>query len=116
MIDVLDRACAVVGHPKSIRVDQDSESVSRGLDLWAYAKGVAVDFSRPGKPTDKAFMEAFNSRFRAECLNGHWRLSLADAEDKLEPWYRYNNGVRPHGATGSETAQQGFGGQPDDQI
>ena len=50
------------------RVDQGTEFLSRDLDLWAYAKGVILDFSRPGKPTDNAFIEAFNGRFRAECL------------------------------------------------
>jgi transposase InsO family protein len=38
---------------------------------WAYQRGVTLDFSRPGKPTDNAFIEAFNGRFRAECLNAH---------------------------------------------
>ena len=52
----------------TIRVDQGTEFVSRDLDLWAYANGVTLDFSRPGKPTDNAFIEAFNGRFRAECL------------------------------------------------
>jgi transposase InsO family protein len=47
-----------------------------------------LDFSRPGKPTDNAFIEAFNGRLRAECLNTHWFLSLADAREKLECWRR----------------------------
>jgi putative transposase len=74
--------------------------VSRDLDLWAYTKGVTLDFSRPGKPTDNAYIEAFNGRFRAECLNAHWFLTLADAAEKLEDWRRYYNEVRPHGAIG----------------
>lgn len=40
-------------------------------DLWAYQRGVILDFSRPGKPTDNAFIEAFNSKLRNECLNEH---------------------------------------------
>jgi hypothetical protein len=56
VIDAPDRACAEVGYPRAIRVDQGSEFVSRELDLWAYAKGVTLDFSRPGKPTDNALM------------------------------------------------------------
>ena len=47
------------GFPKSIRVDQGSEVVSRGLDLWAYANGIKLDFSRPGKRTDNALGKAF---------------------------------------------------------
>ena len=91
-----------VGYPKTIRVDQGTEFVSRDLDLWAYAKGVTLDFSRPGKPTDNAFIEAFNGRFRAECLNAHWFLTLADARRKLEDWRRYYNEDRPHGAIGNK--------------
>ena len=53
--------------PATIRVDQGTEFVSRDLDLWAYQRGVTLDFSRPGKPTDNAYIEAFNGRFRAEC-------------------------------------------------
>jgi putative transposase len=82
LVQVLERTCSEIGYPKMVRVDQGSEFVSRGLDLWAYTKGVTLDFSRPGKPTDNAYIEAFNGRFRAECLNQHWFLSLADARKK----------------------------------
>jgi len=92
--------CPRIGYPKTIRVDQGSEFISRDLDLWAYAKGVTLDFSRPGKPTDNAYIEAFNGRLRAECLNAHWFLTLADAAEKLEAWRRYYNEERPHGAIG----------------
>ena len=61
---------------------------------------VTLDFSRPGKPTDNAFIEAFNGRFRIECLNAHWFPSLADAQEKLEDWRKYYNEQRPHGAIG----------------
>jgi putative transposase len=56
--------------------------------LWAYQRGVTLDFFRPGKPTDNTFIEAFNGRFRAECLNAHWFLTLNDARTKLEDWRR----------------------------
>ena len=88
VVQTLERVCRQVGYPKTIRVDQGTEFVSRDLDLWAYAKGVILDFSRPGKPTDNAFIEAFNGRFRAECLNQHWFLTLADAREKMEDWRR----------------------------
>jgi putative transposase len=68
---VLDRFCGEVGYPASIRVDQGIEFVSRDLDLWAYMKGVTLDFSLPGTPTDNAFIESFNGKFWAECLNQH---------------------------------------------
>ena len=98
----LERTCAEIGYPKTIRVDQGSEFISRDVDLWAYANQVTLDFSRPGKPTDNAFIEAFNGRFRAECLNAHWFLTLADAREKVEAWRNYYNEVRPHGAIGNK--------------
>jgi putative transposase len=91
VVQTLERVCGMIGYPEVIRVDQSSEFISRDLDLWAYAHGVTLDFSRPGKPTDNAFIEAFNGRFRAECLNAHWFLALADAQEKLETWRKYYN-------------------------
>ena len=103
VVEVLERLGRQVGFPTTIRVDQGPEFVSRDLDLWAYQRGVTLDFSRPGKPTDNAFIEAFNSRFRAECLDAHWFMSLADAQKKLEDWRKYYNEERPHGAIGQQT-------------
>src|SRR4028119_1063893 len=95
------------------------EFASRLLDQWAHLNGVESDFSRPGRPTDNAHIEAFtarppprgaaaargpphieafNARLRAECLNASWFLSLADARDRLEAWRREYNEERPHGA------------------
>ena len=88
--------------PEDHRGEQGTEFVSRDLDLWAYSKGVTLDFSRPGKPTDDAFIEAFNGRLWAECLNAHLFLTLADAQEKLEAWRRYFNEGRPHGAIGNK--------------
>ena len=83
VVATLDRVCSQIGYSKTIRVDQGSEFISRDMDLWAYRNGVILDFSGPGKPTDNAFIEAFNGQFRAVCLNAHWFLSLADAAKKL---------------------------------
>ena len=102
VVQILERVCAKVGYPATIRVDQGSEFVSRDLDLWAYSRGVTLDFSRPGKPTDNAFIEAFNGRFRVECLNQHWFMSLEDARQKMEAWRRYYNEERPHSAIGQK--------------
>ena len=77
-----------------------SEFISKDMELCAYANDVTLDFSRPGKPTGNAFIEAFNGRLRAECLNSHWFMSLADAREKLEDWRRDYNEVRPHSAIG----------------
>lgn len=100
VVRTLDETCKHTGYPKAIRVDQGSEFVSRDLDLWAYEHDVTLDFSRPGKPTDNAFIESFNGKFRAECLNAHWFLTLA--REKLEAWRSDYNELRPHSAIGDE--------------
>ena len=89
--------------PKTIRVDNGPEFISKVLDQWAYLNGVALDFSRPGKPTDNAFIEAFNGRLRQECLKESWFLSLEDAREKVEVWRQEYNSQRPHGALGNLT-------------
>ncbi|MDT3382345.1 IS3 family transposase [Labrys neptuniae] len=102
VVATLERACRSVGYPRTIRVDQGSEFISRDLDLWAYQRGVELDFSRPGKPTDNAFIESFNGKFRSECLNAHWFLTLDDARLKMEEWRKDYNTVRPHSAIGNK--------------
>jgi putative transposase len=80
------------------------------LDRWPYENGVTLDFSRPGKPTDNAFIESFNGSFRDECLNPNWFLSLDDARRKIAAWRDEYNFRRPHKAldfrTPAEFARQ----------
>jgi putative transposase len=76
------------------------------LDRWAYWNKVELDFSRRGKLSDNAFIEAFNSRFRQECLNQHWFLSLEDARHKIEAWRREYNSERPHSALDYQTPDE----------
>lgn len=106
VVKTLECTVAAYGVPKTIRVDNGPEFVSKELDLWAYSNGVTLDFSRPGKPTDNAFIEAFNARVRQECLNQHWFLSLEDARVKVEHWRRDYNDQRPHSMLGYMTPNQ----------
>jgi putative transposase len=96
VVEAMDRIASIRGTPRAIRVDNGPEFISKALDRWAYENGVTLDFSRPGKPTDNAFVEPFNGRFRDECLNTHWFLSLADARSKIDAWRRDYNECRPH--------------------
>jgi putative transposase len=98
VVEVLMRVSSVRGVPQKIRVDNGPEFTSKRLDQWAYLNKVELDFSRPGKPTDNAFIEAFNGRCREECLNQSWFLSLEDAREKVEAWRQEYNCTRPHGA------------------
>jgi len=103
VIDALDEARRPFGLPHTIRVDQGCQFTSKELDLWAYANDVTLDFSRPGRPVDKAFAESFNARVRMECLGQHWFMDLDDARQKVESWRREYNEVRPHNAIGDRT-------------
>ena len=103
VVAILDAVIASRAVPKRIRVDNGPEFVSNALDRWAYEHGVTLDFSRPGRPIDNAFVESFNGRLREECLNAHWFLSLDDARDKIEAWRRFYNESRPHSSLGDRT-------------
>ena len=94
------------GVPENIRSDNGPEFVSKVLDQWAYRNGVKLDFSRPGKPTDNAYVESFNGSLRDECLNVNWFLSLDDARGKIEAWRRHYNESRPHRALGERTPNE----------
>lgn len=98
VVDSLNRICAERGLPKTIKTDNGSEFISKVMDKWAYERGVELDFSRPGKPTDNARVESFNGRLRQECLNANWFLSLDDAKAKIAAWRREYNESRPHSA------------------
>jgi putative transposase len=67
---------------------------------------VQLIYSRPGKPVDNTFIEAFNGRVRDECLNQHWFLSLADARRTIEQCRQTYNTARPHKALGRRTPSE----------
>jgi putative transposase len=101
VVEALDRIGMGRRLPKTIRVDNGTEFTSKILDQWAYVNQVTLDFSRPGKPTNNAFIESFNGRVRAECLNENWFLSLDDAKTKVEDWRQDYNNHRPHSSLGN---------------
>ena len=101
VISCLDRLKATRGLPKAIRVDNGSEFYSREMDSWAYRNGVQLDFIRPGKPVENAFIESFNGRLRDECLNANLFFSIEDARQKLEAWRIDYNTQRPHSSIGN---------------
>lgn len=93
---MLRALAATRGVPRRIFCDNGSEFAGRLVDLWAYANKVTLAFSRPGKPTDNAYIESFNGRLREECLNVHWFEDLTDARAKLQVWKQEYNEERPH--------------------
>ena len=71
------------------------------MDSWAYRNSVQLDFIRPGKPVENAFIESFNGRLRDECLNANLFFSIEDARQKLEAWRVDYNTERPHSSIGN---------------
>jgi len=99
----LDRVIAERGRPGALTVDNGTEFTANHFDAWAFAHGIGVDFIRPGKPVENAFIESFNGRLRDECLNAHWFTSLPDVRQTLAAWRWDYNEMRPHSRLGGLT-------------
>lgn len=93
---VLDRIALTRGLPDVITVDNGPEFISKALDLWAYENKVKLRFIQPGKPTQNAYIESFNGKFREECLNEHVFVNLYSAQQIIESWRQDYNSERPH--------------------
>jgi putative transposase len=93
--------------PMAISVDNGTEFVSKAMDAWAYGHDVRLDFIRPGRPVENAFIESFNGRLRDECLNSHVFSSVAEAQALLDAWRDDYNRVRPHSALQDRTVSRG---------
>lgn len=96
VVAVCNRLVARRGAPVRVFVDNGSEFAGRTFDLWAYHQKAAIDFNRPGKPTDNCFVETFNGSLRDECLNVHWFETIDEAKEKIEAWRVEYNESRPH--------------------
>ena len=103
---VLERLREMRGLPASITVDNGPEFAGKVLDAWAYETDVRLAFIRPGKPVENAYIESFNGRFRDECLNEHWFVSMRHARRLIEEWRIEYNTERPHSSLGYLTPAQ----------
>ncbi len=100
VVGVLERLAESRGLPQSVTVDNGPEFVSKALDEWAYRQQLQLRFIEPGKPQQNAYIESFNGKFRDECLNEHWFLSMRHAREVIVAWRQEYNGERPHSALG----------------
>lgn len=105
VIDVLSQIVRQRGAPTAIRCDQGTEFTAEALDQWAYTNKIELDFSRPGKPTDNAFIESFNASVRKELLNTRWFDNLQEARRAARSWRRDYNEERPHRSLSNKTPQ-----------
>ena len=97
---VLDQVGQFRGYPNAIRTDQGPEFTSRAFMAWTHSRGVKHLINDAGKPTQNAYIESFNGKFRDECLNEQWFESLHQARQEVARWRRDYNEVRPHSAIG----------------
>jgi putative transposase len=106
IIQVLERLADARGLPEVITTDNGPEFTSKALDEWAYRNGVKLNFIRPGKPIENAYVESFNGRLRDECLNGNWFLNVSHAKEVIETWRLDYNESRPHTSLSGKTPNE----------
>src|SRR5262249_25036854 len=103
---ILTRVASTRRLPATIQRDNGTDFTPGALDQWAYTHRVALDFSRPGKPTDNATIESFNASVRRECLSEHYFSTLADAQSVLRRYRDEYNNHRPHSSLGQQSPAQ----------
>ena len=96
----LDQLRELRGLPRTLVMDNGPEFTSKALFFWSRKTGVKLHFIQPGKPTQNAFVESFNGKFRDSCLNRHWFRDLDDARHIIEGWRKHYNAERPHSSLG----------------
>jgi putative transposase len=106
VVDILEQLRLKGRKPKSISVDNGAEFRSRDLQAWATKNGVHLHFIEPGKPTQNAFIESFNSRFREECLNRNLFENLDHARLFISSWRREYEERRPHSSLKGMTPKE----------
>ncbi len=99
----LDQLAETRGLPRRIVLDNGPEMTSKALFLWSQQRGIRLHFIQPGKPTQNAFVESFNGRFRDGCLNQQWFRDLDDARRVIEDWRQDYNEIRPHSSLGYQS-------------
>lgn len=100
VVAVLDQLARAYGRPQTITVDNGPEFTGKALHNWAQQNQVKLNFIAPGKPTQNAFIESFNGKFRNECLNENWFTTLNEARRLIENWRQEYNQIRPHSSLG----------------
>ena len=103
---VLEGLILIRGCPAVITTDNGPEFTGIALDQWAYNNQVRLDFIKPGKPIQNAFIESFNGRLRHECLNQHYFVTLLEAKRIIEDWRLEYNAFRPHGSLNGLTPEE----------
>ena len=105
----------VIGERNLPKSAHGTEFNSKAVEAWAFYRGVELDFTRLGKPTDNGHIESFDGRLRDECLNAHQFLSLDHAKCLIEAWRQDYNDHRLHSTVGDLTPTA-FAHRPQDYV
>ena len=105
VVQVLERLRLSGRKPAILVSDNGSEFRSKAMAKWASDNGVLLHFIEPGKPTQNAYCESFNGRFREECLNQHLFANVLEAQLIIEAWRKEFENVRPHSGLKGRTPQ-----------
>ena len=103
---ILDRVFLTRPLPETLILDNGPEFSGTALGAWAAQHGVHLHVIQPGKPPQNAFIESFNGRFRDECLNPHWFVTLQEAQLVIEAWRKEYNEERTHSSIRDITPQE----------
>ena len=82
--------------PRQIVCDNGPEFTSKAFLKLANDNKVEIHFIEKGKPMQNAFIESFNGKFRDECLNEEWFLTINDARRRIKEWSNEYNCERVH--------------------
>ncbi len=113
LVRELDQLARTRSLPGTIVLDNGPELTSKAMFFCSKRPGVKLHFIQPGKPTQNAFVESFNGKFRDTCLNQHWFLDLADARQTIDAFRAHYNDIRPHSSLNYQPRPCSPGRQPD---
>jgi putative transposase len=84
------------GTPSRIVCDNGTEFTRKAMFFWRKESRLELGFIQPGKPTQNAFVESVNGKFRNECLNLHWFRTIEEPRHEIDLWQNHYNHERPH--------------------
>lgn len=106
VVCTLDQAARNHGYPRCVRVDNGPEFIASALETWAQNHTVELLFIQPGKPTQNAFIESFNSRVRDELLLMNRFRTIFEARVAAEDWRNEYNSKHSHSSLDGMTPEE----------
>lgn len=100
VLDLLQEAIERNGAPEYIRSDNGPEFIAKAIQKWLAGNKIQTLYIDPGCPWQNGYVESFNGRFRAECLDRELIYTLSESRVVVSDWRHYYNNTRPHRSLG----------------